>query len=256
MEYARYPSLVGRVVFVTGGATGIGADIVRAFAGNGCRVAFVDIQDAAGLALCDEIAATNEHKPVYAHCDVTDPDALQAAIRRVGDDLGPIGVLVNNAANDERHRIDDVTSEYWDGSLAINLKPHFFAAQAVRAQMRQLGGGAIINFSSIAWRGGADSMAAYATAKAAIQGLTRALARGFGDDNIRVNAIEPGAVMTERQRKLWYPSEESVEAIVGRQVIKRVLNGEDIARTVLFLASDDAGMITKQSFVVDAGLSS
>jgi NAD(P)-dependent dehydrogenase (short-subunit alcohol dehydrogenase family) len=256
MEYARYPSLVGRVVFVTGGASGIGADIVRAFAGNGCRVAFVDIQDDAGNALCEEIGATNEHRPVYYHCDVTDPDALQAAVRRVGEEIGPIGVLVNNAANDERHALDDITSEYWDSNLGINLKPHFFAAQAVRPQMRALGGGAIINFSSIAWRGGADGMAAYATAKAAIQGLTRALARGFGDDNIRVNAIEPGAVMTERQRKLWYQSEESVQAIVGKQVIRRVLLGEDIARTALFLASDDAGMITKQSFVVDAGLSS
>lgn len=255
MEYARYPSLVGRVVFVTGGATGIGADIVRAFADNGCKVAFVDIQDDAAQALVEEVGATNEPAPRYLHCDVTDAAALQAAVRRIGEELGPIGILVNNAANDERHRIDDVTPDYWAKSLAINLDPHFFAAQAVRPQMRELGGGAIINFSSIAWRGGADSMAAYATAKAAIQGLTRALARGFGPDNIRVNAIEPGAVMTERQRQLWYPSQESVDAVVGKQIIGRVLTGKDIARTVLFLASDDAAMITKQSFVVDAGLS-
>jgi NAD(P)-dependent dehydrogenase (short-subunit alcohol dehydrogenase family) len=243
-------------VFVTGGASGIGADVVRAFAENGCKVAFCDIQDEVGNALVEELGAANVHRPLYIRCDVTDPDALQEVIRRVGEELGPIGVLVNNAANDQRHKIDEVTSEYWDQNLGINLKPQFFAAQAVRPQMRQLGGGAIINFSSIAWRGGADNMAAYATAKAAIQGLTRALARGFGDDNIRVNAIEPGAVMTERQLKLWYPSAESVQNVVNRQVIKRVLKGEDIARTVLFLASDDAGMITKQSFIVDAGLSS
>lgn len=163
-------------------------------------------------------------------------------------------MLVNNAANDERHAIDEVDEDYWDRSQAINLKPQFFAAQAVRRQMRELGGGSIINFSSIAWRGGADNMPVYATAKAAILGLTRALARGFGKDNIRVNAIEPGAVITERQKRLWYPTQESIDAIVSHQAIKRVLLGEEIARMVLFLASDDSRMITKQAITVDAGL--
>jgi NAD(P)-dependent dehydrogenase (short-subunit alcohol dehydrogenase family) len=254
MAYARYPSLSGRVVFVTGGATGIGADVVRAFADNGARVAFVDILGDAAEALCAELAS-GPHRPLFIRCDVTDTPALQAAIERTRDELGPIGVLVNNAANDERHEIDAVSPEYWDKTFAINLKPHFFAAQQVRPQMRELGGGAIVNFSSTSWRFGAAGMAAYATAKAAVLGLTRALARGFGDDNIRVNAIEPGAVMTDRQRRLWYKTEESVEAIVSRQVIKRVLLGEHIARMVLFLAADDSAMITKQSIVVDAGLS-
>lgn len=233
---------------MTGGASGIGADMVRAFAANRAKVAFVDIQHEAG----ETLAA--EHGALFLHCDITDVPALQQAIAKAADLLGPIGVLVNNAANDDRQPLDDITVDYWDASQAINLRPHFFAAQAVRPQMRQLGGGSIINFSSIAWRGGADGMAPYATAKAAVLGLTRALARGFGADNIRVNAIEPGAVMTERQRELWYRSEDSVRAMVDRQTIKRVLLGEDIARTALFLAADDSAMITKQSLIVDAGL--
>lgn len=185
---------------------------------------------------------------------MTDIEALKAAIATVGEKLGLIGVLVNNAANDDRHAIDDVTEQYWDWSQSINLKPQFFAAQAVRGQMKQLGGGSIINFSSIAWRGGADNMPSYATAKAGIVGLTRALGRGFGVDNIRVNAIEPGAVITERQKQLWFKTQESIDAVVSRQPIKRVLLGEEIARAVLFLASDDSRMITKQSITVDAGL--
>lgn len=234
---------------MTGGASGIGADIVRAFVTNGARVAFVDIQEDTGNALAAKLGAT------FIACDITDIGALQAAIHDVRETLGPIGILVNNAANDQRHEIDEVDVDYWDEAQAINLRPHFFAAQAVRPQMRELGGGAIINFSSIAWRGGAANMPVYATAKSAVLGLTRALARGFGDDNIRVNAIEPGAVMTERQRQLWYQSEEAVDAIVQRQAIKRVLVGEDIARLVLFLAADDSGMLTKQSIILDAGLS-
>lgn len=233
---------------MTGGASGIGADIVRAFAAQGSKVAFVDLLENEGTTLA---AQTNS---LFIGCDVTDIPALKAAIARVGEDLGPIRVLVNNAANDDRHAIDAVDEEYWDRSQAINLKPQFFAAQAVRAQMQKLGGGSIINFSSIAWRGGADNMPAYATAKAGIVGLTRALGRGFGVDNIRVNAIEPGAVITERQKRLWFKNQESIDAVVARQAIRNVLLGEEIARTVLFLASDDSRMITKQSITVDAGL--
>ncbi|MEO6301280.1 MAG: SDR family oxidoreductase [Paracoccaceae bacterium] len=236
------------MIFVTGGASGIGADIVRAFASNHAKVAFVDIQDAAGQALAREVGA------LYLPCDVTDTVALTAAIARTRDELGLISVLVNNAANDDRRAIDDVTEDYWDHSMDINLRPQFFAAQAVRSQMRELGGGSIINFSSISWRHGADAMSVYATAKAAILGLTRALGRGFGPDNIRVNAIEPGAVITERQRQLWYRTEAEVQAMVERQAIGRVLLGEDIARMVLFLGADDSAMITKQSFIVDAGI--
>lgn len=233
---------------MTGGASGIGADIVRAFAAQGSKVAFVDLLENEGKTVAAETGS------LFIACDVTDIPALKAAIARVGEDLGPIRVLVNNAANDDRHAIDVVDEEYWDRSQAINLKPQFFAAQAVRAQMQKIGGGSIINFSSIAWRGGADNMPAYATAKAGIVGLTRALGRGFGVDNIRVNAIEPGAVITERQKRLWFKNQESIDAVVARQAIRNVLLGEEIARTVLFLASDDSRMITKQSITVDAGL--
>lgn len=236
------------MVFVTGGASGIGADIVRAFAGQGAKVAFVDLLDAEGAALAAEVGG------LFIRCDVTDIAALKAAIARTGDELGLIGVLVNNAANDNRHDIDAVDEAYWDQSMNINLKHQFFASQAVRAQMRQLGGGSIINFSSIAWRGGAGNMAVYATAKAAVNGMTRALARGFGDDNIRVNSVEPGAVITERQKRLWFTAPGSIDAVVERQMLKQVLLGEEIARTVLFLASDDSRMITKQAITIDAGL--
>ena len=250
-RYATYPSLEGRVVFVTGGASGIGADVVRAFHQNGCKVAFVDIQEEAGRALALELGSAAH----FIKCDLTDVDALKSAIETVRQSIGPIGVLVNNAANDDRRGIEEVTVDYWDQMQAINLRPQFFAAQAVRAHMKQLGGGSIINFSSIAWRFGADAMISYAVAKSAVIGLTKALARGFGVDNIRVNAIEPGAVMTERQRQFWYKTPESVDAVVKRQLLKRVLVGEEIARTALFLASDDSSMITKQSIIVDAGLS-
>ena len=254
MTFAQYPSLANRVVFVTGGATGIGADIVEAFARQRARVAFLDLQAEAGGALVEKIAARGEPKPLCLKGDVTDIPVLQAAIARVRQETGPIGVLVNNAANDRRHRVDDVTVEMWDETQNINLRHHFFAAQAVRPHMRELGGGSIINMSSIAWRFGAAEMPAYATAKAAVVGLTRALARAFGPDNIRVNAIEPGGGMTERQRQLWYKTEESVQAMVERQLIRRVLLGEEIARAALFLAADDSCMITKQSITVDAGL--
>ena len=253
MTFATYPSLAGRVVFVSGGATGIGADIVRAFALNRARVAFVDLQREAGEALARELATEGE-KPLFIEADVTDVAALQAAIETTRAKLGPIGVLVNNAALDQRHTVDEISVQFWDDMQNVNLRHHFFAAQAAHPQMRALGGGSIINLSSIAWRAGAGEMPAYATAKAGVVGLTRALARAFGGDNIRVNAIEPGAVITERQRRLWFKTQESVDAMVQKQTIKRVLLGEEIARAALFLAADDSRMITKQSFTVDAGL--
>jgi len=254
VTFAHYPSLAGRVVFFTGGATGIGADIVSAFAAQKAKVAFCDLQRDAGEALAREIGARGDPEPLVLQADVTDITALQVAITTAREKLGPIGVLVNNAANDQRHKVDDVSVEFWDHTQNVNLRHHFFAAQAVRADMKGLGGGSIINMSSTAWRFGAAEMAAYATAKAGVLGLTRALARAFGPDNIRVNAIEPGAVMTERQRQLWYKTEASVEAMVERQLLHRVLGGEEIARMILFLAADDSRMITKQSFTVDAGI--
>jgi NAD(P)-dependent dehydrogenase (short-subunit alcohol dehydrogenase family) len=245
---ATYSSLAGRVVFVTGGASGIGADIVRAFAANNAKVAFIDIQDDLGTTFATEIGAT------FLRCDVTDIVALQAAVREVGERLGPIGVLVNNAANDERHKIDEVTVEYWDKTQDTNLRHQFFAAQAVRPQMKSLGGGSIINFSSTSWRGGADTIAVYAIAKSAVIGLTRSLGREFGKDNIRVNAIEPGAVITERQKRLWYKDQAQIDFMVSKQAIVRELHGDEVARLVLFLGSDESRMITKQSITIDAGL--
>jgi NAD(P)-dependent dehydrogenase (short-subunit alcohol dehydrogenase family) len=252
LTFAVYPSLAGRNVFVSGGATGIGADIVRAFARNAARVAFIDVQREAGEAM-EAAAKEAGETALFLACDVTDVPALQASIAEARAKLGPISVLVNNAANDERHTVADVTADYWDRAQAVNLRHHFFAAQAVHPHMRELGHGSIINVSSIAWRGAAE-MPAYSAAKAGILGLTHALARVFGSDNIRVNAIEPGAVMTDRQRRLWYRTPESIDAIVQRQSIKAALTGEDIARVALFLAADDSRMVTKQSITVDAGL--
>ncbi|PSJ64701.1 SDR family NAD(P)-dependent oxidoreductase [Kumtagia ephedrae] len=254
MSFATYPSLTDRVVLITGGASGIGADMVRAFAANQARVAFLDIQAETGERLVEELAEKSRHVPLFVACDVTDIPALQQAIEKVRAELGQVAVLVNNAANDDRHAIAEVTPDYWDRTQDVNLKHQFFAAQAVHPQMKALGFGSIINFSSTSWRFGADQMAAYATAKAGIVGLTRALARAFGPDNIRVNAIEPGAVITERQRELWFKDEEAVDQVVQRQLLHRVLLGEEIARTALFLAADDSRMITKQSILVDAGL--
>lgn len=253
MTFALYPSLEGRVVFVSGGATGIGSDIVAAFVRNRARVGFIDLQRDAGEALSLSLAKEGE-TPLFIEGDVTDVEVLRAAIERTRQHFGPISVLVNNAANDQRKPFDEVTPEFWDLAQNVNLRHHFFAAQAVHPQMRELGGGSIINLSSIAWRGGASEMPAYAAAKAGVVGLTRALARAFGPDNIRVNAIEPGAVMTPRQRELWFTTEASVDAMVQRQTIRRVLDGSEIARAALFLAADDSGMITKQSLTIDAGL--
>ncbi|WP_288142657.1 SDR family oxidoreductase [Mesorhizobium sp.] len=254
MEFATYPSLTDRVVLISGGASGIGADMVRAFVANGARVCFLDVQDGPAEALVRELSGAGRRTPLYLHCDVTDVDALQASVEDVRAKLGPVAVLVNNAADDQRHPVDAVTVEYWDRSFDVNLRHHFFAAQAVHPHMKELGFGSIINFSSIAWRFGADQMVAYATAKGAVVALTRALARSFGSDNIRVNAVEPGAVITERQRQLWFKTQDAIDQTVQRQLIRRVLLGEEIARTVLFLAADDSRMITKQSIAVDAGL--
>jgi NAD(P)-dependent dehydrogenase (short-subunit alcohol dehydrogenase family) len=241
------------VVLITGGGSGIGAAIVEAFVANHARVAFLDIQESPSRALVDHLSGAT-HPPLFLPCDLTDIAALQKAIDQVRDQLGQVAVLVNNAANDDRHKLDEVTPDYWRWSMAVNLDHLFFASQAVAPQMRELGGGAIVNLSSIAWMRGAAGLPVYAAAKAAIVGLTRSLAADLGADNIRVNAIAPGAVMTDRQRELWYKTPESVQVMVDRQMIRRVLEPGEIARTALFLAADDSRMITKQTIIVDAGL--
>jgi NAD(P)-dependent dehydrogenase (short-subunit alcohol dehydrogenase family) len=252
VSFARYQSLQDRVVFITGGGSGIGAAMVEAFAGQGARVAFVDILEAESRVLAERLGEAGR-QPLFIPCDLMDIAALRGAIEEVLRRLGPIGVLVNNAANDTRQEIDEVSEADWDRAMGLNIKHQFFAAQAVRPHMRQLGKGSIVNFSSIAWMGGAGPLTTYATAKAAVVGLTNGLARAFGDDNIRVNAIAPGAVSTERQRRLWV-SEDDLKMFVARQCLHRVLAPDEIARTALFLASDDSAMITKQCLIVDGGL--
>ena len=251
-SFANYPSLKDRVVLVTGGGSGIGASVVTAFAGQGAKVAFVDIDVEASEKLAASLAGM-EHRPVFIRCDLTDIDALRATIARIRAEIGPIGVLINNAANDSRHAIADVTPESWDRAMNANLKHQFFAAQAVHPHMRELGHGSIVNFSSTAWMYGGADFVGYSTAKAAVIGLTNALAREFGKDEIRVNAVAPGAVATERQLRLWYTKEQA-NAFVSRQLLHHWLLADELARTTLFLAADDSRMITKQLLIVDAGL--
>lgn len=250
VDRARYPDLNGRTVFVSGGASGIGAAFVAAFAAQGCRVAFVDVADAAGAALAAQFASTTVR---FTHCDVRDIASLRAAIAGATAALGTIRVLINNAARDDRHAFADVTPEYWDDNQATNLRHHFFAAQAVAPGMAAAGGGTIINLGSVSWMRGRPQLAGYTTAKAAIHGLTRTLARELGGMNIRVNSIVPGAIVTERQKSLWL-SPEKEKAFLDQQCLKFQLSEDDVARTALFLASDEARGITGQNLIVDAGL--
>jgi NAD(P)-dependent dehydrogenase (short-subunit alcohol dehydrogenase family) len=251
--YTRYASLLGRTVLITGGGSGIGAALVEAYVATGAKVAFIDIQDEVSAALAERLAKGADHPPLFIHCDLVDIAALEAAIERIRRELGPIRVLVNNAGNDTRHATDAVTPDYWDEVMALNLKHQFFASQAVRAQMREAGGGSIVNFSSIAWMRGAVGLVAYTTAKAATVGMTRSLGAELGAEGIRVNAIAPGAVITERQLELWY-TEEQARALAERQAIPSRLLPEHIAAMALFLGADDSRMITKQTFIVDAGM--
>jgi len=247
---ARYPDLDGRTVFISGGGSGIGAAFVSAFAQQGCRVAFIDIADAPSKAL---VAALPEGRTRYEQCDVRDITALRAAIANAAKAFGPITILVNNAARDDRHALEDVTPEYWDENLAVNLRHHLFAAQAVAPGMAAAGGGSIINLGSISWMRGRPAMVAYTTSKAAISGLTRVLARELGERGIRVNAIVPGAIETARQRALW-TTPEAEQEFLDQQCLKFRLKEDDVARTALFLASDEARAITGQNLIVDAGL--
>jgi NAD(P)-dependent dehydrogenase (short-subunit alcohol dehydrogenase family) len=246
---ARYPDLAQRTVFVSGGASGIGAAFVRAFAGQGARVAFADIADDAGNALAAELG----HGARYFHCDVRDIEALRGALAQAASALGPITVLINNAARDDRHDFAEVTPAYWDESLAVNLRHHVFAAQAVAPGMAAAGGGAIISLGSVSWMRGRPGLVAYTTAKAAIMGLTRTLARELGGLGIRLNSIVPGAIVTERQKALWLTPQKEQE-FLDQQCLKFRLSEDDVARTALFLASDEARGITGQSLIVDAGL--
>jgi D-xylose 1-dehydrogenase len=246
MRFATYPSLKDRVVFITGGATGIGAAFVEAFQSQGCKVAFVDLDAAAGRALAGELGAR------FARCDVTQADALQAAIRDAAGALGPITVLINNVANDTRQTAAEVTPEIWRATLAVNLDPAFVAATAIYPMMRTAGGGAIVNVSSINALTGHADLAAYSAAKAAINSLTKSLAHAWGGDGVRVNALSPGWVVTPRQQALWLTPQAEADWI-RLTALKTLLQPDDIARAALFLAADDSRMMTGQNLVVDAG---
>jgi NAD(P)-dependent dehydrogenase (short-subunit alcohol dehydrogenase family) len=251
-SFASYPSLEDRVVFVTGGGSGIGASIVEHLCAQGARVAFVDILREPSAALVETIRGRDLPAPTFIPCDLRDIAALRWAVAETRTRLGPIRVLVNNAAHDERHSIESVTPEYWDDRFAVNLRHQFFAAQAVVPGMAAAGGGSIINLGSTSWLVGQGGMPAYLSAKAAVAGLTRALARDLGPRNIRVNSVMPGWIMTERQITLWLTPEGEQE-LLRRQCLKRKLRPEDVARVVLFLASDDSDACTNQSYIVDGG---
>jgi D-xylose 1-dehydrogenase len=254
MTETKYAGLAGRVVLITGGASGIGAAFVRAFASQQARVAFLDLDVDAGAALVRDVAGQCGSAPLFVPCDLLDIAALRAAIEQVRAALGDVAVLVNNAANDQRQVLADVTPAEFDWTIGVNLKHVFFAAQAVVPQMRARGGGSIINMSSIAWIRGAPALPAYAAAKAAIVGFTSSLARLVGPDRIRVNAIAPGMVITERQRRLWFQDERLIAEGRARQAIPDAVTPEDIAALALFLASDESQRITRQCFQVDGGL--
>jgi len=247
---ARYPSLAGRTVFISGGASGIGESLVRAFHAQGAKVGFCDLDTAAGGALAAQLQGA--HPALFVPCDVTDTAALAAAIDAVRQRFGPVSVLLNNAANDRRHELADVTSDDFDRLVAVNLKHQFFAAQAVADDMRGLGGGSIVNFGSISWLMKGRGYPVYQACKAGVIGLTRSLARDLGKQNIRVNTIMPGWVMTERQIKLWVKPESGAEIDAAQCLPGRVM-AEDIAAMALFLAADDSRMCTAQDYVVDAG---
>jgi NAD(P)-dependent dehydrogenase (short-subunit alcohol dehydrogenase family) len=246
-----FHDLVDASVFITGGGAGIGAALTEGFLAQGARVAFVQRSDAS--AFCDALEERCGRRPLFLACDISDTTALRAAVERAAERHGPVRVLVNNAANDERHRAEDVTEAYWSRNLAINLSAYFFAAQAVAPSMKAAGGGSIVNFSSISYMIGNAGYPAYATANAGITGMTRALAREFGPDGIRVNGLAPGWVMTERQRRLW-ATPSDIAAHVERQCLKRTLEPGDVVPGALFLASGASRMMTGQTVVIDGGV--
>ena len=246
-----FPDLIGKSVFITGGGSGIGAALTEGFLRQGAKVAFVQRSD--GADFCDKMHEETGARPLYLRCDITDTEALQAAMAGARAANGPIQILVNNAANDQRHTVADVTQTFWDEAIAINLKCYFFATQAALADMIALGGGSIINFSPISYMMGAAGYSVYTAANSGINGMTRSHAREFGPHNIRVNALAPGWVLTEKQKERWV-TPEALVAHIERQCLKEALEPEDIVGGVLFLASDASKMMTGQALVIDGGV--
>ena len=245
-SFASYPSLKDKSVFVSGGGSGIGAAIVEHFAAQGSKVGFVDIDEAASTALAKKTGAT------FIKCDIRDVKAYRAAIAAVAGKHGAITALINNAARDDRHDIADVTPEFWDERMAVNLRHAYFAIQSVAPGMKKAGGGSIVNFSSVSYHTMTPRLSVYQAAKAGVIGMTRGLARDLGPDKIRLNSITPGWIMTQRQIDLWLTPESEAD-LMKAQVLKEKVYPADIARMALFLASDDSRLISAQDFVVDGG---
>ena len=251
-EVAFYPSLKNKVVLVTGGAEGIGESIVESFLEQGSKVAFLDKNNTLGNELVEKLNNYN-YKALFKECDLVDIIDLKNKIKEIQEELGSISILVNNAGNDERHNIDDVTPEFWDNRMHVNLRHYFFTAQSVYKDMKKIGKGSIINIGSYSWMLAQGGMPGYTTAKSAIMGLTRTLARDLGIYNIRVNCVVPGWIITKRQKEMWLTPEIEEETI-NRQCIKRLLIPKDISKTVLFFASDQSSGISAQNYVVDGGI--
>ena len=251
-EIAFYPSLKNKTVIITGGASGIGASIVENFLQQGSKVAFIDKEAELGNKLVSKLSEY-DHKPLFMECDLKNIKNLQNSIKEISNELGSISILVNNAANDERHKIDEVTEDFWDDRMQVNLRHYFFAIQSAYKDMKKQGKGAIVNIGSFSWMLGQGNMPAYTTAKSAVMGLTRTLARDLGVYNIRVNCVVPGWILTERQKKFWLTPEAEKEQL-DRQCIKRMLTPEDIAKPVLFFASDQSSGCTAQNYVIDGGV--
>lgn len=247
-----YPSLMDRTVFISGGAAGIGSSMVAHFCAQKSKVAFVDINVEAANKLVEAIAAHGHTAPTFIECDLRDVNKLQATVKQVGRDLGNITVLINSAANDERHDIAEVTLEYWEDRLAVNMRHIFFATQTAAPQMIEAGEGSIISFGSISWMSAQDDLPAYAASKASVHGLTRGFARYYGKHGIRANTLVPGWIFTERQKELWY-NKEGEQVLQIRQCIKDHIQPYEVARMALFLGADDSKMCTAQNFIVDAG---
>lgn len=251
-KFGIYPSLKERVVVVSGGASGIGEAVVDAFAQQQAQVVFLDIQDSLADALIRRGESMNGTTPVYYHCDLTDIAALRETVGKILQRFKTVDVLVNNAGDDTRHKIEEVSSDFWDRSMAVNLKQQFFLAQSLIRSMKEAGRGSIINMSSISWVIPTLGIPVYVTAKAAIVGMTRMLAHELGARGIRVNCVMPGAILTERQKRLWFTEGYKAE-ILANQALKRMILPEEVARLVLFLAADDSAAITNQSYVIDGG---
>ena len=251
MLSAIYPSLAEKRVVITGGGSGIGAAIVEAFVQQNSKVFFLDIAEADARVL-EEKFSGNENKPEFFLCDLTNVEEVKSTFAAIEKSTGPVNILINNAGNDDRHELNEVTHQYWDGRIAVNLRHQYFCAQAVVPGMRSIGGGVILNLGSIAWHLALPSLSIYMTAKAGIEGLTRGLARDLGEHNIRVNCIVPGAVKTPRQQKLWQTPESEAQ-IVASQCLKQRIDSEHVAAMALFLASDDAARCSGREYFVDAG---